>query len=349
MKICVISSTVIPCLPLEHPDNGYNGLEQIAWSVSGGLARRGHEVTLVAPIGSVPPPLVTLHGTTRGESEERAYSGYWQRLPGFDVIIDHSWEKWSYILKTEGKLEAPILGVVHAPVNTMYATPPPVLLPSIVAISNDQGRHVSELWGTGVRVAHNGIDLDFYQDRSYAAAGRSRYLFLARMSTIKGPHIAVDLARQLRFPLDMVGDDGFTNEPALAQRIRALSTNNIVYRGRPGGISRQATVAAFSSSKALLHPAFAFREPFGLSLVEAQACGLPVIASNNGACREVMQTGLTGFLAKDVDEMRSIIAEDAVKDIKSENCREFVQRFSLDIMTKRYEALCVEAMDTGGW
>jgi glycosyltransferase involved in cell wall biosynthesis len=344
MKICVISSTVLPCLPLDDPENGYNGLEQIAWSTAAGLARRGHDVTLVAPIGSKPPPGVELHGTTCGESEERAYSGYWQRLPEFQAILDHSWQKWSYILKIEGKLAAPILGVVHAPVHTMYASPPPVLLPCVVAISQDQAAHVSELWGVPGRVCYNGIDLTHY--RSTGATRGDRYLFLARMSKIKGPHLAVDLARSLRFQLDLVGDDLITGEPELAQRMMALAKNNITYHG---GVSRTRTVEFFSMAKALLHPAFAFREPFGLSVVEAQAAGCPVIVSDHGALRETVKHGETGFVCKTITEMEQLIRDDAVKSIRSDACVANAARFSIDKMVTRYEELCTEALDTGGW
>lgn len=348
MKICVISSTVLPCLPLTDPNNGYNGLEQVVWSLAGGLARRGHEVLLVAPGGTVAPPGVGLHGTTVGESEERAYSGYWQRLPEYQVVIDHSWQKWSYILKTEGRLDAPILGVMHAPVNTMYAAPPPVLLPSLVAISKDQAAHIGEHLGVGARVAYNGIDLDFYRSATRGPMHKQgdRYLFLARMSKIKGPHIAVDLARQLRFPLDLVGDDRITGEPELAQRMIALATGNIAYHG---GVSRQRAVEMFGKAKALLHPAFAFREPFGLSIVEAQACGCPVIASDHGALRETIVHGETGFVVKTVDDMRELIKSDAIADIRPDLCRRNASRFSIDAMVKRYEELCTEALDTGGW
>lgn len=345
MKVCVISSTVLPCLPLNDPDNGYNGLEQIAWSIAGGLARRGHEVLLVAPGGSKPAPGVELHATTRGESEQAAYSGYWQRLPGYNVIIDHSWSKWAYILKVEGRLPQPVLGVVHAPVDTMYASPPPVLLPCIVAISQDQACHVDERWGVPARVAYNGIDLDFYRQSPGVSRG-DRYLFLARMSKIKGPHIAMDLARSLRFKLDMVGDDRITGEPELAQRMIALAQHNIAYHG---GVSRARAVEFFSTAKALIHPAFPFREPFGLSVVEAQACGCPVIASNNGALRETVISGETGFVCNGVERMRDLIRNDAVANIKPETCIANAARFSIKSMVDRYEELCTEAIDTGGW
>jgi glycosyltransferase involved in cell wall biosynthesis len=297
---------------------------------------------------------VTLHGTTQGESEQAAYSGYWQRLPDYAVIIDHSWQKWSYILKTEGRLAQPILGVVHAPVHTMYATPPPVILPCIVAISHDQAAHVSDLWGVPARVAYNGIDLNFYRsplpvttDRPRDSVTRGdRYLFLARISKIKGPHLAVDLARSLRFGLDLVGDDRITGEPELAHRMIELAKNNITYHG---GVSRARTVEFFSKAKALLHPAFAFREPFGLSIVEAQACGAPVIVSDHGALRETVKHGETGFVVKTVGEMEELIRSDAVRDIRSDACRANAERFGNDKMVTRYEELCTEALDTGGW
>lgn len=338
MKICVISTTILPC-----PPAGYSGLEMVAYQCAGGLARRGHDVTLIAPVGSTPPPGVALHGTTLGEAEAQAYAGYWPKLLDADVVIDHSWQKWSYILKAEGRLTAPVLGVLHAPAHTMYQSPPPVLHPCLVAISQDQADHVSELWGVPARVCYNGVDLDFYRPRA-GVARTDRYLFLARMSRIKGPHIAVDLARRLRFGLDLVGDDTITGEPDLAQRMRAQAQHNIVYHG---GVSRDRTVEFFGRAKALLHTALHYREPFGLAPVEAQACGLPVIAFDHGAMRETVAHGVSGFVVKSVEESAELIKADAVASIRPEACREQASRFSVLAMVERYEALCVEALERG--
>lgn len=338
MRVCIISTTIMTV-----PPPGYSGLEQLCYQQAAGLARRGHSVMLVAPNGSKPPEGVELHGTTLGESEQQAYSGYWQKLPNFDVILDSTWAKWSYILKAEGKLKAPILGIIHAPCDTMYNTPPPVPLPCIVAISKDQAFHVGERWGVPARVAYNGVDLDFYK----AIPGiqkNGRYLFLARFSKIKGPHIAVDIARKLRFGLDLVGDDTLTQEPDYVQRIRALAQNNIKYWGP---MPREKCVEFFTASKALLHPVRFFREPFGLSPVEAQSCGLPVISWDNGAMRETIKHGETGFLVKSEEEMEELIKTDAVASIKPEVCREWANQFSVKNMVIRYEELCKEAIDRG--
>lgn len=340
MKIAVISTTIFP-VPLK----GYGGLEAIAYECAAGLARKGHEVLLVAPVGSTPPPGVELHGTTQGESEMQAYSGYWQRLPNYDAVIDHSWNKWAVMLRLEGKLKAPVLCVCHAPIHTMFQTAPPLVHPCLVAISDDQSVAISEHLGVPSRVAKNGIDLDFYRRRPDVER-TDRYLFLARMSRIKGPHLAVDLARRLRFGLDLVGDEVLTGEPDLAQRLRAQAVNNIKYHG---GVSREETVKWFSSAKAHLHTAREFREPAGLAPLEAQACGCPVITFDNGAMRETVIHGLSGFVVKTLDDVEELIRTDAVRSLKESDIRASAERYSIKQMVDTYERLCEEAIDTGGW
>jgi glycosyltransferase involved in cell wall biosynthesis len=306
-----------------------------------GLAERGHQVLLVAPIGSKSPPGVTLHGTTMRESEKQAYSGYWQKLPEFDVILDSSWEKWSYMLKIEGKLKAPVLGVIHAPANTMYAKAPPIAKPCIVAISKDQAAAASECWGVSTRVVYNGVDIDFYK-APFGSVRSNRYLFLARMSSIKGPHIAVALAEKLKFGLDLVGDDKITGEPDYAQQLRTRCVGGIVYQG---GVNRDKCVEFFSTRKALLHMNQTYREPFGLAPVEANSCGMPVIAFDNGAMRETIKQGETGFIVKSEAEVEELIKSDAVSTIKPKACREWASQFSYTAMIDAYEKACKEAID----
>lgn len=342
MKICVISTNIMPCPPV-----GYSGLEMLAWQIAKGLGEKGHQILLVAPKGSIATKNVELHETTLGESEKQSYSGYWNRLNNFDCIIDHSWQKYSYFLKMEGNLKCPILGVTHAPINTMYSSPPPVDKPCFVSISQDQANHTVEHLKCQSRVAYNGIDVDFYKPLNHIKKSE-RYLFLARISTIKGPDIALRVAERCGIGLDIVGDDTMTGEPQLVQTIKQHSNllPNMRYIGPQ---SREQCVRWFNYGKALLHPNLNFREPFGLAPLEAQLCGTPVIAWNNGAMNETICHGETGFIVNSEIEMENLIKSNAVSTLNPKRCREWASQFSYDRMINRYEELCNEAIQTGGW
>jgi glycosyltransferase involved in cell wall biosynthesis len=111
----------------------------------------------------------------------------------------------------------------------------------------------------------------------------------------------------------------------------ALNERFVVYRGPLGGTER---TSALGSARALLH-LITFDEPFGLSVVEALACGTPVIAFNRGSMPELIDDGVTGFLVDTIAE-----AVDALKrigDIDRAACRAAVfERFSVDRMADRY-------------
>ena len=187
MKIGIVSAQVFPIPPL-----GYAGLEMIVWQRAKGLAGLGHKVTVFAPDGSTCPGCeIVPTGPPGGWDESQAYGKYWQKLLEQDCIIDDSWGKWSYLLKMEGRLKAPILGVMHAPVDTMFKSlPAGVDKPCFVCISDDQRNHFECLFNHPARTAYNGFDTSFYRPMSIPRS--DRFLFLARFSTIKGPLIAIE-------------------------------------------------------------------------------------------------------------------------------------------------------------
>lgn len=341
MRVVVISTTV-----LTAPPPGYGGLEAIAWHQAIGLAGLGHQVLLVAPVGSTVVPGVELHGTTLGEPEGQAFTGYVARLKDWDVIIDNSWEKYAYLAKIERGLRPPVLGVCHAPVGTMYRRSPPMPRPCMICISKDQAEEAKQIWGIDVRVAYNGVDINFYKPMPEVQR-TDRYLFLARFSKIKGAHIALSVALRTGIGLDLVGDTQITNEPEYAKECmeKAIQIEGAKFHG---GCSREKCVEWFSQAKAMLHMNQLFREPFGLAPVEAQMCGCPVIAFDNGAMRETIKHGETGFLVKTPEEVAELVKSDAVKKLKPERCREWASQFSIEKMVKRYEELCKEAIE-GGW
>ena len=338
MKILVISTNIFTV-----PLSGYGGLEQIAWDQANGLGLLGHDVTLVAPAGSSTPHNGKLIATVQGQPERDSWLGYKDRLGDFDCIVSNEWEKWSYISKMQG-LKTPVIGVCHAPPNTMYATPPrQVAKPCFVGLSKDHAKFAEECWQVRIEVAYNGIDTSRYpMDRT----PNDRYLFLARMSTIKGPDIAIAAADRAGVGLDLVGDDTITSEPGYADIVKNFNDGGRIRYVGPQ--TRQQCAAWFATAKALLHPIQRYREPFGMTIVEAGLCGCPVIAWRNGSMSELVKHGETGYLVDSLDEMVSLMKSDAVAKIDPTACREHALQFSAERMAKRYEELCLKAV-AGGW
>ncbi len=368
MRIAVVSSTVF-----SMPPAGYSGLEQLAWQRAEGLAKKGHDVILIGPDGTRCDHARVHHTGPPGQhSEEMAYGGfkyktgrkvkneknedeeeeitvppYWPLLLDQDVIIDDSWQKWAICLKQEGRLKAPVLCVSHAPVNTMYSILPPsgIDKPCMVCISQDQGEHLKALFPVDVRVAYNGVDVDQYKPLGIPRS--NRFLFLARFSSVKSPDIAIEACKRAGVPLDLVGDTKLTGEPEYLQSILYMADGkNIRF---VGPASRGECVFWFSQAHALVHPVKNFREPFGLAPVESQLCGCPVLAWRNGALPETVREGETGFLVNSLEKAVELIRSGALDQINRKRCREWASQFSLDNFISRYEELCIEAVEGGGW
>lgn len=353
MKICVISTTVFPIVP-PWGTIGYAGLEVVAYYCAMGLAKLGHEVWLVAPDGSSCPGVNVVHtGPPGAHDEHAAFQRYWKELEKFDCIVDHSWQRWTMVLKREGTLTRPVLNVLHAPVDTMFQTPPPIDRPCVVCISYDQKNHYENLFAHATaRVCHNGIDLTFYKDLKVPRS--DRFLFLARFSTIKGPDLAIEACKRAGVGLDLVGDTSITNEPELLERCTKMADGEQIRFIGP--CSRGEAVYWFSRSKGLIHLNQRFREPFGLAPVEAMACGCPVVAWDYGAMRETIDHGGSGWLVRSMDEaieaIRSSYEEGHGKERwenMRERCVERARMFTVERMASDYDLLCHEAVETGGW
>lgn len=363
MKICVINSTVFAAGSKRQLDDshkghvgrglaGYGGLEHLAWQTADGLVRKGHQVTFISPQGSeLEGGEVISPGPPGGMDERRAYKTYWKELVKFDCIIDESWQKWAYILKAEGVLHAPVLGVLHAPCNTMYQVPPPVDKPCIVCISEDQASHWRALHGNAdCRVVRNGIDLEFY--RKMDVPRTDRFLFLARFSSIKGPDIAVKAARMADVKLDLVGDTSITQEPQFFEEVSKQCDGDRIRMVGPA--TRGNTVWWYSQAHCMLHPNQRFREPLGLAPLESQACGTPCIAWKLGAMNETIRHGDTGYLASNIEDYVGCVREfqgktEHGRQVMRDNCREWTKGFSVQKMIDRYDELCIESVETGGW
>ena len=174
---------------------------------------------------------------------------------------------------------------------------------------------------------HHGIRVE---DFPFEQSGNEDLLFFGRIHPDKGAAEAIQTAHRSKRRLIMAGiiqDQIYYNE----QVAPALDDRSVIYLGPIGGAAR---TRSLGSARALLH-LINFDEPFGLSVVEALACGTPVIARNRGSMPELIEHGVTGFLVDSLDE--AVDAVGRIGEIDRAACRAaVVARFTLDRMADRY-------------
>jgi len=199
-----------------------------------------------------------------------------------------------------------------------------------VAIS-DSDRHPALRYAATI---HHGIVLD---DFPFQPAPGDDLLFFGRIHPDKGAGEAIAAARASGHGLDLYGivQDGGYHDRDVVPHLDAA----IRYHGPVGG---EARVRALGGAKALLH-LINFDEPFGLSVIEAMACGTPVIAARRGSMPELIDDGVTGFLVDTPQEALDAIAR--IDTIDRAACRRAVaERFSVDRMADAYVALYREIL-----
>ena len=307
------------------PPPGYGGTESVVCQLARGLTAAGHEVVLYATGDSTAPvPILYSMATAdwdrvgHGEVELPHVMHGYEALAGCDIIHDHTllgpaWALASGYDRVVTTCHGPFSGEFRA-IYRRYGKRLPV-----VAISHDQAAHAPEI--AVDRVIHHGLDPDEYP----VGGGDGGYLlFLGRMTPDKGVREAVLAARAAGAPLVIAAKN---REPAekvyFAEQVKPLLTEGIDFVGEVTGYAKLSLLGA---AKALLNP-IRWAEPFGLVMIEAMACGTPVIAFPNGAAPEIVETGSTGFLCADPAEM--VAAIHRVDQLDRDACRAaIIRRFS---------------------
>lgn len=338
MKILQIAPTLFP-IPL----TGYGGTEQIVYSLVQELHKRGHVVGVVAPEGSKLPEGVELIPVKQGEDEELAFQRYRGRLREWDLIHDHTFNSWVYQDSVGVDPPLPIIKTFHTS-PTIWGKPPPVQHPCLVGISNSHARDMMMRWGVTVKVQYNGIDLDFYcPDPNVKRNGK--LLFLGRYTAEKGPLQAMQIAKRLKMPLDCYGDTTLVSNPIYVELCRK-EADEVLIRFKEG-VSREKTVELYRTYRALLYTPV-WDEPFGLSIVEAQACGMPVIALNRGSMSEVVCNGVSGYVCNNETEL-VLRLQDGLDKIAAGHPREWARRFSVIEMANGYLSLYQQVIQGDLW
>jgi glycosyltransferase involved in cell wall biosynthesis len=331
------------------PPPAYGGIEAVVALLCDELVARGHDVTLFAAPGSrsrarVHYPLESSQPRTIGsalyesdhvasaldEIDRAARCGQ-----PFDVIHDHS---GFTALAMSARTGTPVVHTLHGPFTEQtagfYARHGHKA--HLVAISRSQ----FELAPRGVRPVAVVPNPLVVEDWPLRREKQDYLLWMGRMDPVKGAHRAIAAARMCGQRLILAGPVQSGQQEYFAREVQPhIDGEQIVYTGEVGGRRRE---DLFANARALLMP-IRWPEPFGMVMVQALACGTPVIAFPEGAASEIVIDGENGFHVTDESEM--VAAAGRLRWIDPVRCRESVaERYDVSVVADGYEAVYERAI-----
>jgi len=324
MRIAIVAP---PWLPIPPP--AYGGTENLLDALARGLKRAGHEVVLCTTADSTCPvehrSVFEQHiGVGSGSSvdEIRHILHAYEEIQDCDVVHDHTLVGPLY---SAAFPDLPVVTTNHGPFNAELIDLYRVLSDRVpvIAISEHQASTAH-----GVRIAaviHHGVNLETFP---IGQGGGGYAMFLGRMHPGKAPHVAAELAREAGVALKIAAK---MNEPAehayFEEMVRPLLGGDIEYLGE---VDRPTKLALLAEADCLLNP-IAWPEPFGMVMIEALACGTPVITTPFGAAPEIVRDGVVVFVRSDRDGLLEALSR--VGEIDRAACRTRVEeRFSVERM-----------------
>jgi glycosyltransferase involved in cell wall biosynthesis len=187
-----------------------------------------------------------------------------------------------------------------------------------------------------IRTIHHGVDMGLYKFQ----AEKGDYLsFLGRIAPIKGTHLAIEVSKKTGIPLKIAGEV----QPMFQDYFDTMVKPHVDGKQVEfvGEVDLRAKNELLGKSLAMLFP-IQWNEPFGLVMIEAMACGTPVLALSGGSVEEVVRDGISGFICNNVEEM-SDRALHSIVGIKPQTVREYARQFfSLERMVSDYLELYEE-------
>jgi len=328
----------------------------IAVTIAEGIAKKGHRVDFFAPLGSrfndqhVTVKNLNVRALAHSQQEItdlfRSTDRYTNGIPAlwdqrfasemfaraqhgvYDIVHFHHPEAALPLAKIYKNI--PTVYTLHDPITRahrelfeLYQTPNQ----HYISISNNQRRDAPDL--NYAATIYNGIDLHSF---SLSEKPEDYLLYVGRVVPDKGVKEAVQVARATNSRLLIIGQVYPETQEYFDQYIKPFLNDKILYLGH---VERNHLPKYYQKAKALLTPV-QWEEPFGLTTVEAMACGTPVISLRRGAGPEIIQNGRSGFVVDSIAEMIGAVGK--IDRIKRSNCRKHVQNhFSVDRMVDEYE------------
>jgi len=318
------------------PPQGYGGTERVVSYLTEELVRQGHQVTLFASGDSVTQAHLVAACPRALRLDEQCVDQLahcmvllehvFRQAPTFDLLHFHidylhfplsARQRVPHVTTLHGRLDIPDL----VPVYQTFPRMP------VVSISDAQRIPLPGLQWQGT--VYHGLPEDLY---TFQDTPGSYLAFLGRISPEKGIEQAIAIARQAGMPLKIVAKIDLVDREYFQAVVQPLLDDPLVeYLGEMGERDKNAFLG---QAYALLFP-IDWPEPFGLVMIEALACGTPVIAYGRGSVPEVVEDGVTGWIVAGQDDAIQAIAQ--VSTLSRRRCRQtFEERFSATQMTQDY-------------
>jgi glycosyltransferase involved in cell wall biosynthesis len=324
--------------PLEEavPPTLYGGTERVVAYLTDALIELGHEVTLFASgdsrtkaqLVSAWPRALRLDSSIKDPfaAFQLHLEAMAARAHEFDVIHSHI-DYYGYSLLA--RVDTPSITTLHGRLDLAELGPLYALFDEVkvVSISDAQRRPLPHAAYTAT--VQHGLPEHLLSK----GEGEGGYLaFLGRTSPEKGPDAAIRIARGSGIPLKMAAKIGVGDRHYFQAVVAPLIDGTTVeFVGEIPECEKQSFLG---DAIALLFP-IAWPEPFGLVLLEAMACGTPVIAYDHGSVREIVDDGVTGFIVQNEDEAMRAVSR--AKTLDRQRIRaEFERRFTARRMAENY-------------
>jgi glycosyltransferase involved in cell wall biosynthesis len=318
------------------PPKYYGGTERVVSYLTEELVRRGHEVTLFAS-GDSETNARLVPACRRSLRLDKRYQGQmahhfvmlervFQRAGEFDIIHFHvdylhfplsRREAVTHVTTLHGRLDIPDLVPLYQEFREMQ----------VISISNSQREPLPRAnWQATI---YHGLPRDIY--RFHPQSG-SYLTFLGRISPEKRVDRAIEIAKQVGMPLKIAAKIDQVDKDHFESVISPLLRNAPVeFVGEIGEVEKDEFLG---NAYALLFP-IDWPEPFGLVMIEAMACGTPVVAYRGGAVPELVEQGHTGFIVESLEDAVEAVRQ--VAQLSRKRCREvFEQRFTATRMARDY-------------
>lgn len=325
MKIAILSP-----IAWRTPPRHYGPWERVVSLLAEGLVKEGVDVTLFATGDSITKAKLRSVCPTPYEEDRELDAKVWESLH-ISEIMEHS-NEFELIHNNYDFLPLTYSGLIKTPiVTTIHGFSSPKIL-AVYKKYNNKTHYVSisdadrngEL--NYIKTIYHGIDIENFTLQKVPG---NYLLYFGRIHPDKGTWEAIQVAKMAKMKLVIAGI--IQDQAYYDHYVAPWISEDIIYIGSIGPEDRNKVLG---NAYALLHP-IGFNEPFGLSIVEAMACGTPVIAFNKGSMPEIIQDGINGFLVSGIEEMAGKIK--AVMTISRETCRSIVEsKFTQVKMVKEY-------------